>query len=262
MTAEFSINKWFNDLPIRVVGSPDEPFFYAADLAAVLGIKNVSTSIANFTEDDIVSEKQRRKHNITTYKKYRNTMRPDPTLILLTDAGAYKLIYNSKSPVAKDFKKFITGLIRAARSNDPNALDANEHGDINDLLATNVKLTKDLKAYKSKLDILYLFKKRIDGDPYKFIPEKEVDAYMRDASARYGPPEIAKNLYKLTRRPEQQDYRDYTLYATINDTSKLLLEEINEEYTIPLTEEANKYCRYYVKKPILDDLTGISIEYH
>ena len=35
----FSINAWFNNLPIRIIGTPDCPYFYAVDVGKVLGMK-------------------------------------------------------------------------------------------------------------------------------------------------------------------------------------------------------------------------------
>jgi hypothetical protein len=42
---EFEINQFFNELPIRILNSHKMPFFYADDVAKVLGIKQVRHSI-------------------------------------------------------------------------------------------------------------------------------------------------------------------------------------------------------------------------
>jgi very-short-patch-repair endonuclease len=102
---QFSINQWFNEHPIRIIGTPSEPFFYATDLATILGIKNINTSISSFTEEDIVTPEQRERCGIITYKKYRDTMRPNPTVILLTLRGAYRFLAHSRSPSAEELRK-------------------------------------------------------------------------------------------------------------------------------------------------------------
>ena len=62
--SKFSINTWFNNLPIRIIGSPAEPFFYALDIAIILGIKQVSVSIKNFDHTEIVTPEIRDIHNL------------------------------------------------------------------------------------------------------------------------------------------------------------------------------------------------------
>ncbi len=111
MTTEFSINQWFNSHPIRIVGSPEEPFFYAEDLAIVLGFENIDQALSNVNRKDIVSPKPRRKQNITTYRLHEDTMVADPTVVLLTESGAYKMIISSKSSIARPFQDHIFSLI-------------------------------------------------------------------------------------------------------------------------------------------------------
>jgi prophage antirepressor-like protein len=91
------INQFFNQLPIRILNSQQLPFFYAEDVAKVLCIRNVRTSITNFTNKEIVSQDLRRKYNITTYCKYKGGVRRNDKAILLTEFGVYRLIMNSRT---------------------------------------------------------------------------------------------------------------------------------------------------------------------
>ncbi len=110
--ATFSINEWFNSHPIRIIGSPEEPFFYAVDLGLVLGIKNIRTSLNRFIDsEDIVSSEMRARQNIVTYKKRGNSWCRDDSIILLTKSGVYKLIYQSRSPVAEDIKRKLSYIL-------------------------------------------------------------------------------------------------------------------------------------------------------
>ena len=97
MQNQFAINEFFNNQPIRVIGSPDEPFFYASDIGDILGIKNIATSIKNFDEMELVTPEVRIEHKLVTYRKYGDKFRRDDTITLLTEYGVYRLILCSKS---------------------------------------------------------------------------------------------------------------------------------------------------------------------
>lgn len=103
--SEFSINRWFNDLPIRVIGTPDYPIFYAYELAAILGIKNVRSAVSNYGPDKIITREQRTNMNIKTYRGYKNTMRRDDKIILLSAAGVIHLICSCNTPYAIELAK-------------------------------------------------------------------------------------------------------------------------------------------------------------
>ncbi len=261
MTAEFSINKWFNSHPIRIIGSPEEPFFYASDLAAVLGIKNIRPSLNSLSEIDIVSAAQRRKYNINTYKIHRGKTCLDQSIILLTETGAYSLIYKSRSQIAGPFRAFISELIRTDRRNDRLALESIDQDNVAELGSTATELSNELNTYRSKVPTLYLFKRRIDGDPYDFIPKGEIDEYARDMAYKHGPPEIVKNLYKLTDKPTAVDKTMSTLYAKILDPTKEALHSLPSDDMVSITEEAHKHNVYFTRKPPIEDLEGVSIEY-
>ncbi len=113
---EFEINRFFNELPIRILNSHQMPFFYAEDIAKVLGIRNIKMSLKNFDEDEIVSNELRQKYNITTYRKYRNTVRPNNRIILLTEFGVYRLLLTNRSEKASEFKKFLYDVLHQLRT--------------------------------------------------------------------------------------------------------------------------------------------------
>ncbi len=113
---EFEINRFFNELPIRILNSHQMPFFYAEDVARVLGIKRIKNSLRDLTEKEMVSQAIRQRYNITTYKKYKNTIRRDNKMILLTEFGVYRLIINSKSQLADKFRDFVYDVLYQLRT--------------------------------------------------------------------------------------------------------------------------------------------------
>jgi prophage antirepressor-like protein len=259
--SSFSINQWFNKYPIRIIGTPEEPFFYATDLATILGIKNVKSSVRSFTEKDIVSLKQREQHSIITYRKYRDTMRPDPKIILLTERGAYKLVVNSRSIVAESFQDFIYDFIHDTRLAERQRLQTIHSNDMVTLATANTDLTNRLQLFETMIPIIYVFKKTIDGDPYDHIPVHEIDEYFREASDRICKREPVETLYKLSCRPTDLDFTYFALYAKIFGVVEHVFVEINTEDEIPITQKAAKYCKYFTEEPDLDDISGVKVEY-
>lgn len=260
---QFSINQWFNEHPIRIIGTPDEPFFYATDLAAILGIKRIDLVIKNFTERDIVSPGQREKYKLVTYKKYKDTMRKDQTILLLTERGAYKLIISSKSELAILFQDFIFNLIHTIRQSEREKLRVIVQNDMAALTAANIALTSKLQVYEYMIPIIYVFKKKINGNPYDFIPRSELesDYNPRVDNVLYGDDPV-KTLYKMTCSPIAADFSAFTLYAEIFGVTEHVFIEISDDYCIPVNEATSKYNKYFIKKPDLDDISGIRIKYH
>ena len=105
--SKISVNVCFNNLSIRIIGTHEKPFFYASDIATVLGIKNVRTSIKNFDATEIVTPELRTKYNLITYKQYEKGPRRDESVILLTENGARRLLSNSRTPAAERLRSLL-----------------------------------------------------------------------------------------------------------------------------------------------------------
>ncbi len=73
--------------------------FKASDIGKALNIVNIRTSIMNFDEDEKVVR--------TTYSSNSG----NPETIFLTSQGVYRLLYNSKKPEAKKFRKWAGNIL-------------------------------------------------------------------------------------------------------------------------------------------------------
>lgn len=72
-----------------------EPWFVAADVCAMLDIKNVSDAVSSLDDDEkLVSVIPRAGQNRSTN--------------LINESGLYNLIFKSKKPSAKEFRKWVT----------------------------------------------------------------------------------------------------------------------------------------------------------
>ena len=88
---------------VRFVGTADKPEWVAADVCAVLGIKNVSHALADFED----------------YEKgivIGDTTRGNRTLLTVYEPGLYRLVQLSRKPAAKAFVKWVhTELLPSVR---------------------------------------------------------------------------------------------------------------------------------------------------
>lgn len=86
---------------VRVLGTPDEPEFVAADVSGPLGYRMASDMTRRLDDDE---------------KGTRSVRTPsgDQQMTVLTEAGLYAAILGSKSPTAKPFKRWVTHTVLPA----------------------------------------------------------------------------------------------------------------------------------------------------
>ena len=110
------INRFFNELPIRILGTHAEPAFYLQDISKVLKIKNCHMTVENFGPREILSAQKRKELNIVTYRKYKNTFRRDDSAILLTEAGLYRIMFVNRSHLAEQFRDWVYDVLHEIRT--------------------------------------------------------------------------------------------------------------------------------------------------
>lgn len=93
--SEVSIVK-FNTNAIRIVMKDDDPWFVAADVCAVLGIKNASDALAKSLDSD-------EKGVEIIY-----TLGGQQKLNVVNESGLYSLVLRSNKPEARKFRKWVT----------------------------------------------------------------------------------------------------------------------------------------------------------
>ena len=232
----FSINTWFNNLPVRIIGSPEEPFFYAKDLAAILGIKHVGTSIKNFSQIDIVTPEMRIKYNLITYRKYKKDVRRDDSVVLLTEYGAYRLIFSSRSVIAQDFRAHIYETVHNIRLKETAKLIVIEPEKLQAITAELSDLKSIVEKYQKYNPAIYVFFTVVNGNPYDCMLPEDRDPDIKKYKS-------CKKLYKFTTKPTAADYTNYRLYAEIYGTNGHIMDTLSE-YSLELKSKSLKYCRY------------------
>ncbi|ULH16011.1 Bro-N domain-containing protein [Deinococcus sp. KNUC1210] len=86
----------FEASPVRMVLVDGEPWFVAADVAEILSLGNVRSSLALLDEDE------RGVHTVDTFG--------GPQLLsILNESGLFNLVLRSRRDEAKPFRKWVTG---------------------------------------------------------------------------------------------------------------------------------------------------------
>lgn len=86
---------------IRTTGTAEEPMFCATDLCRALGFTNGRKAVADHVDEWDVT-----KRDTPTYNQHGAQVMQSMTYV--NESGMYALIFGSKLPQAKEFKKWVT----------------------------------------------------------------------------------------------------------------------------------------------------------
>lgn len=91
----------FDENPVRVIEKDGTPWFVAADVARVLDIQNIRQNLNELDDDE---------------KDVCNTYTPggQQEMRVINESGLYNLIFRSRKPEAKRFRKWVTGEVLPA----------------------------------------------------------------------------------------------------------------------------------------------------
>lgn len=99
------LTKTFEGQNIRILGTPEEPLFVATDICAILSLANAPQTLQSLDEDE--------KGICLT-----DTPGGKQELSVVTESGLYHLIFKSRKPAAKTFRRWITrDVLPALRKN-------------------------------------------------------------------------------------------------------------------------------------------------
>lgn len=79
---------------LRVIDREESPWYVAADVCAIHGIKNVSQAVEKLDEDE---------KGICT----NDTLGGPQDMIVVSEAGLYQLVFTSRKPVAHRFRRWL-----------------------------------------------------------------------------------------------------------------------------------------------------------
>ena len=82
---------------VRTIVKDGEPFFIGKDVAEILGYSNTRDALAKHVDDED-------KNTVAI----RDGIQGNPNLTIINESGVYALIFGSKLPKAKQFKRWVT----------------------------------------------------------------------------------------------------------------------------------------------------------
>jgi len=154
------IVKAFNEnnmhININIKGTYDNPLFKASDIGEILEISNVRQSIVNFDDTEKVA--------VST----TDTIGRDQSVTYLTEIGLYQLLFISRKPIAKIFKKWVCEIIKEIRIQGSYHLEQQlkekdeQLKEKNEELKENKKLIEDLELLKQHDDTPTIYIYNID----------------------------------------------------------------------------------------------------
>ena len=92
----------FESSQVRTLVIDDEPWFIGKDVAEILGYARPQKAV-----QDHVEKEDKREDIVNLSQASQNGARPQLTL-LVNESGVYTLIFNSRLPQAKKFKRWVT----------------------------------------------------------------------------------------------------------------------------------------------------------
>ena len=247
------IIKAFENNPISILKDDNKKIlFKALDIAKAIGIKNIAQNIQNYDEDERV-----------LCKAYDTTNREQDTTFL-TSQGVYRLLYNSKKEIAKQFRKWAGNILDDIIFNESTELKKQLKKQEQLLLQQkeqSIKNTEDLliKTFHLKC-IVYLI--QITATLFKFGFTDDINRRLKEHKKEIG--ENITLIYCIESKNNillEQKLKDY-LKTTKNRKSQIFnnkkqteLIEINDIYIIK-----NKLEK--LNKPINENLEILKTQEH
>lgn len=239
----FSINRFFNEMPVRIINTTEYPIFYASEITEILDLCTKGNSWKTLRRyldvDHYVSNDELDELGL---KKYRANGKTCSNIVMINLQGVYALITVSKIKQAVEFRRFVHDTLNQIRGiqhdrtgysiDVVNEQELIKHGGHLNLIKS---LKNDSKIYKRLLDRVYVFRitrnvtkisdnnslfheydhMTSDDEEYNYEAdddsndENTIDNYEAFKSAF---PDIAndrKYCYKLTKNPSDHDYKQY-----------------------------------------------------
>jgi len=138
----------FDEYPVRTVVVEESPWWVAKDVCKILGLENVTKALYGLDEDE--------KFALTNSEgKNLGFVHATAGINVINESGLYSLIFQSRKPEAKSFKKWVTSevlpQIRKTGAYGAVTLDTQTLNTINDTLAAAKNRIFDLEKDQAHL---------------------------------------------------------------------------------------------------------------
>jgi anti-repressor protein len=134
------LEKQFQAHKVRIIEENGEPLFVAADVGHVLNIAQVNSTIRDYDSDE------KGVHTMHTLGGLQQVS-------VLTEAGLYRLIMQSRSENAKEFRRWVTHEILPTIRKTGKYETAPPADDIAHLIASTKSLIEKIEADRPKVEV-------------------------------------------------------------------------------------------------------------
>ena len=207
------------DIELRVLGTPEEPWFIAKDIALMLEYKKPEKAVKDHIDEDY----------ILTYSQYEKIRPPKTggliiqgTTKLINEFGLYSLILRSKNERAKIFQKWVTSeVLPSIRKTGQYKIEESIQQRLDNLQQTVETVTNENLKIKST---------------YSHLAELHDQLRMKRNYHKF---KKGNCVYIITDRWREKDYLKIGYTDNINErlrTYRTSMPHLNIEYLIYLTE--------------------------
>lgn len=139
-------NLYDKEFPVNIIGSVEEPLFQVNQIAKLLGIKNIRSTIKDFDCDEKIDDVDTMD---AINRKQKTTF--------LTEIGLYRLLGMSRKEEARKFQKWVCNIIKELRIKGKYELDTRNETE-GKLLQRKLELErhKTLIASYDKKRVVYI----------------------------------------------------------------------------------------------------------
>lgn len=222
---------------VRTVAIDGEPWFVGKDVAAALGYENASKAIRDHVDTD---DKKMGVQNVTP--SIRDSLGREQYPTFINESGVYALVFGSKLPGAKEFKRWVTSEILPT---------IRRHGaymtpeTIEKVLAdpdTIIRLATELKEARRERDAL---SEKIEEDKPKVLFADSVTAAETSI--------LIFDLAKLLRQ-NGVEIGGKRLFQWMRD-NKFLISRKGSDYNMP-TQRAMELGLFEIKETVITHADG------
>lgn len=198
------LTKVFEGQEIRVVGTPEKPLFVLRDVCNVLGLQHTQSVVQRYEEHDVFSK-------YTIEDRFNRSQE----MTMLNEEGLYELIFDSRKPIAKKFRKWVTSEVLPSIRQDGGYIVATTEQTTEEIMARAVLVAN--KALE-----------RIQKERDQIASEKEA---LLHSGKLYTSTEIAKELGLRSATALNQLLGDNKIQYRVNKTWVLSAKYADKGYT-------------------------------
>jgi prophage antirepressor-like protein len=223
---ELEISKLFksdhSELNIMIKGTDEEPLFRASDIGNILGITNIHQNLTDFDSSQKVI--------CLTY-----TLGGEQETTFLTEFGLYELIFRSRKPIAKQFKKWVCEVIKEIRIKGKYELHNQLKNKEEELKIKDKEINQTIIINFKNKHVVYLI--MIGNGIIKFGYTRDIEQRIKDHKTEFGKDIIIKTVFETVYNREfelmiKEDpiLKKYIIQKTFK-TNQTELIQLSDEFT-------------------------------